>query len=227
VLRNAAVTLAASAPDLPVTEELRHGMPADELIAASAEADLLVVGTNKTGPISGLVHGTVPLRVAGRARCTTVVVPATWQPGGAGVVVGWNGDSTSNVALDFAVKEAVQRACPLTIVRAARVPPHPVADSRVASETTGALVERLARELAEVKEWLRSSQAGLEVHDVLRSDPAAAVIVEAAHGAELAVVGSHARGVLGGLILGSVSHDVLLNMPAPVAVVPHPEEPGT
>jgi nucleotide-binding universal stress UspA family protein len=226
VLERAAAVLGAGAGDVSIKEDLRSGAPADELITASSGADMLVLGTNKTGTVSGLMHGTIPLRVAGRARCVTVVVPATWSPGGSGVVVGWNGDSTSNVALEFGVKEAIRRGSSLAIVRAARLPPRTVADAKVASDTASAVLERLGREMAEVKEWLRDVHPDLEVHDVLRAEHAARVIVEAATGAELAVVGSHARGVLGGLILGSVSHDVLLNMPAPVAVVPHPEEPA-
>jgi nucleotide-binding universal stress UspA family protein len=225
VLEDAATTLAANAENAQITQELRHGRPADELIAASGEADLLVLGTNKTGPIAGLIHGTIPLRVAGRARCVTVVVPATWRTRGTGVVVGWNGDSTSNVALDFAVEEATTRGGSLTVVRAAHLPPRIIADSRVVVDTANDVVERQGRELTEVAGWLQATHPGLEVHPVLRSERAAAVIVEAAQAAELVVVGSHARGVLGGLILGSVSHDVLLNMPGPVAVVPPPEEP--
>jgi len=225
VLEHTATTLAANATNAQISQELRHGTPSGELITASADADLLVIGTNKTGPFAGLVHGTTPLRVAGRARCVTVVVPATWRGGGTGVVVGWNGDSTSNVALAFAVAEARARGCALIVARAAHLPPRIIADSRVTVDTATEVAERQGRELTEVVGWLRESNPGLEVHDVLRSERAAAVIVDAAKGAELVVVGSHARGVVGGLILGSVSHDVLLTMPAPVAVVPPPEEP--
>jgi nucleotide-binding universal stress UspA family protein len=226
VIRGAAATLAANAEGVSIREELRHGTPTDELITASADGDLLVLGTNKTGAISSLMHGTIPLRVPGRARCVTVVVPVTWRPGGSGVVVGWNGDRASNVALEFSVKEAVQRGCPLTVVRAVPPPPRTAADSRVASRTASADAERLGRELAEVVEWLRSIHPDLEVRDVLRTGRPGALIVEAAEGAELAVVGSHARVGLGGLLAESVSHDVLTHMPAPVAVAPHPDEPG-
>ena len=45
-------------------------------------------------------------------------------------------------------------------------------------------------------------------------------ILANAHDAELIVVGTHARGALGELVLGSVSHHVVKNSRCPVVVVP-------
>src|SRR4051812_48672023 len=115
-LEEAATTLAASAGNVSISRGMRHGAPDDEFVAASRDADLLVVGTYRTGPMSGLVHGTNALSLAGHAECITVVVPAAWRPSGTGVVAGWNGNSTSTAALDYAANEARRRGCPLTIV---------------------------------------------------------------------------------------------------------------
>jgi nucleotide-binding universal stress UspA family protein len=41
------------------------------------------------------------------------------------------------------------------------------------------------------------------------------------------VVGSHGRTALGGILLGSVSRDILVALPCPVAVVPGTSEPLT
>jgi hypothetical protein len=56
-------------PGVPVTVDVRHGDPADALLAASAAADLLVVGRPSNSP--------APLTVAlaGAAACPVLVVP--------------------------------------------------------------------------------------------------------------------------------------------------------
>jgi nucleotide-binding universal stress UspA family protein len=224
-LEEAAATLAGSAGNVSITRGMRHGSPVDELFAASREADLLVVGTHRAGPITGLVHGGNLESVAERAHCVSVVVPATWRHSGAGVVVGWNADSTSNGALDFAAREASSRGCSLTIVRAAEKHSHVGADSTAATGGSDAAIEQQRRELASAAERLRFQHPGLEIRDVLAAKHATHALAEAAAGAEVVVVGSHTRGPIGGLFLGSVSRDILHTLPAPVAVVPHREEP--
>jgi nucleotide-binding universal stress UspA family protein len=76
-LEEAAATLAGSAGNVSITRGRRHGAPAEELTAASRQADLLVVGTYRAGPVPGLVHGGSLASVAERAHSVSVVVPAT------------------------------------------------------------------------------------------------------------------------------------------------------
>jgi nucleotide-binding universal stress UspA family protein len=58
-----------------VTVRAVSGLPGRELIRASADADLVVVGARGTSPITRLLVGSVSNEVLHRARCPVVVVP--------------------------------------------------------------------------------------------------------------------------------------------------------
>ena len=224
-LRRASARIAKMSPDTTVKTSTRNGLPADVLSHASEDADLLVIGTNKTGKLAGVLHGTVPLKVAGRSKCPTVVVPAGWAPNSGSIVAAWENDGTAEAAVEFAATEAERLGRHLVVVHAWRLPaaistnlPH---DSAFLED----LVDAHARMLRDAAKRTRAAYPTLVVEETLEPGPIAVAVVEAAAGASLLVVGSHGKGVLRDLVLGSVSHDVLLNMPAPVAVIPPPVEP--
>jgi len=60
-------------PDLTVT--VTSGDPAEELVKASRDADMLVVGTRGSGVFSKLLLGSVSSKVTHYASCPIVVVP--------------------------------------------------------------------------------------------------------------------------------------------------------
>ena len=51
-----------------------HGEPATELVTASADADLLVIGAHHTGAIGDLVLGSVARDCVRYSRCPVVVI---------------------------------------------------------------------------------------------------------------------------------------------------------
>ncbi|TFB90185.1 universal stress protein [Cryobacterium algoricola] len=207
------------APGCRRTSYIRHGVPVEELVRASAAADLLVIGSNKTGLLAGAVYGTLPLRLAAHAHCPVVVVPATWRPRTGPVVVGFDNDLAGTEALDWAAGEAVRLGRGLRIVHSWSIP-MTIAIDLGAVVPVDALREANAEVLATAAQRVRDGHPGLDVVEVLDTGPAALVLVDASREAELLVVGTHGRGSVGSLILGSVSHDVLLNLPCPIAVIP-------
>ncbi|WEO79132.1 universal stress protein [Cryobacterium sp. SO2] len=223
-LADAARYVEQQSPELKATSIVRRGVPVDELVRASAEADLIVIGTNKTGVLVGAVHGTLPLRLAAHALCTVAVIPADWVAGeddvvGDSVVVGIEDDVAMDAPLAVAAAEAAVLSVPLKLVHAWSIPATLGVDFG-ASVPFDALIEAHDEILARALDRVRSSHATLPASTVLMQGAAAPALVEVASSAAALVVGTHGRGAVAGLILGSVSHDVLLNMPCPVLVVP-------
>jgi nucleotide-binding universal stress UspA family protein len=58
----------------PVTVRVVTGFPAEELIKASNDADLLVVGSHGAGGFARMIMGSVSNQVARHAHCPVVVV---------------------------------------------------------------------------------------------------------------------------------------------------------
>jgi nucleotide-binding universal stress UspA family protein len=69
--------IGATVPEIQVT--VVTGDPAVQLIAASHDADLLVVGSRGGGPLAQHLMGSVSSKVAHHAACPVVVIPAAEQ----------------------------------------------------------------------------------------------------------------------------------------------------
>jgi len=71
-----AVADRAGQPEVTVTVRVVTGRPADELIQASDDAELLVVAAHGAGGFRRLVMGSVSTQVVHHSRCPVVVIPA-------------------------------------------------------------------------------------------------------------------------------------------------------
>jgi len=74
MVSKAAVQLGESRP-ASVTVHAVNGFPAEELIQASRDADLVVVGSRGAGGFTRLMMGSVSNQVVHHAHCPVVVVP--------------------------------------------------------------------------------------------------------------------------------------------------------
>jgi nucleotide-binding universal stress UspA family protein len=59
----------------PVTVKAVHGFPAEELINAGKDADILVLGSRGAGGFSRLMMGSVAEQVARHTHCPILIVP--------------------------------------------------------------------------------------------------------------------------------------------------------
>ncbi|WP_411700718.1 universal stress protein [Conyzicola sp.] len=217
VLSDAVRRIEETAPGVRVEGTLRTGQPRAQLVAASSEADLLVIGTGRSEAGS---YATLPIRIASTARCPVVVVPAPRVPSDDGVLVGLESTAQQPLVVDFAASEAQNSGRALTVAHCWSVPKL-IAVAMFAHPGVWSRMQDLhARALAETLAHVRAGWPGLELHQRFREGPAALVLAEEAAGASLLVVGRHDRATVGDTLLGSTSHDLLLGMTCPIAVVP-------
>jgi nucleotide-binding universal stress UspA family protein len=221
VLEGASRHVGLHHPDLAVAADWVDGRPVSQIVRASASAELVVLGTDKSPEDDGPRIGTIPLSVAARSHCPVAIVPSLGNGHRRGVVVGIDQSRQSHAALALAVREAGWLRTTVRAVHAWKVPPP------FASDVTPDLQPDPGYE-AKLQGVLDGAIADLAVTvpqeitittELARENPALA-LVDRALNAELLVVGCRGRGRVASYVLGSVSHDVLLNITSPVIVVP-------
>ncbi|HVV14750.1 universal stress protein [Amycolatopsis sp.] len=177
----------------PVRTGLRRGLPSEQLVLASGEAETIVIGSRGLGGMTGLLLGSVALALATHAHCPVVVVRGETPLADGPVVVGVDGSACGDAAVGFAFEEAASQEAPLVAVRASA--------GRV-----------------DLDEYLAPWQAkypDVTVRGELADDRPARAILRSAPDARLVVVGSRTSGPIG---LGSTSKALLRNADCPVAV---------
>lgn len=214
--------LSIAYPELHVTSRLEPGSAAETLLEESAGAETVVVGSRGTGGFADLLVGSTALHVASHARCPVVAVPAPDDEDGdrRGVVVGVDGSPLSEAAVEWAFRAADEMAEPLVAVHtwsdASQVGPGVmlplVFDATLIEKEEEVLLAETTAGLAEKYPDVTVRRA------VVRGHPVKALVRESAS-ARLVVVGSHGRGSVRSLVLGSVGHGVLHHATCPVAVV--------
>lgn len=203
-----------------LVEQTRHGDPVEELLAASREADLLVVGTRRTSGLASLLHLTIPLQLAGKTGCPLVVVPAGWRSVEGPIVAGWEDDGSSDAAVALAALEAEAAGAELHLVRSWRLPAVEALDPQGSAEVY-TNVQRDQNDLLEHQvQRVRAEYPSVHIHSELTPDTAQVALERLGDEAALVVVGSHGRGAVADLLLGSVADDLIRSMTCPVMIAP-------
>ncbi|WP_034271747.1 universal stress protein [Haloechinothrix halophila] len=226
-----AVEVRANHPELPVHTRIPRGRPDDTIpdIVAESEPRLLVLGASGLGAVSRVVLGSTAGALVRTVHVPIVVVRGEHSaPSTAPVVAGLDGTSAGDRAVEFAFDFAARHGAPVRVVHVVAGTSHlspgapsvPVAprepldagqeEAKPSEDAVALRVERL----------LEGHPVKDVETDVVVGQPAGA-LMDAAATAQLLVVGTHGRGLLDRIILGSVSRAVLYHAPCPVGLL-HP-----
>ena len=132
------------------------------------------------------------------------------------IVVGVDGSTGAAQALEWAIEEAAHDNARLTAVMAWSRPVIYGAYAEVAVPFDERLREAA---VASLQATVQKVADGVEIHERIAEGPAVPVLTQAAHEADLLVVGSRGGGGFASLLLGSVALGCAHHSPVPVAVV--------
>ncbi|MFC8419831.1 universal stress protein [Streptomyces sp. NPDC057236] len=235
--REAAEGLRLRHPGVEVTTEQRAGAPAEVLLDAARDAELLVLGSRALSGLTGFLIGSVGQSVVARAEVPVVLVRAGEQaadehvkdPAGIPsaatgfrpVVVGLDTGSPDETVITFAFDEALRRGAPLTVLRVWNLPSSYAYSMAAGFDPREELVQVQAEVLTEALLPWREKYPDVEVTEASRLGSPAGHLIDAAHDASLVVVGRRIRRSPFGVHIGAVAHAVMHHATTPVAVVAH------
>jgi nucleotide-binding universal stress UspA family protein len=215
LLRDSADRFQIEFPGLDITAEQGFGDPAETLRRASEDATLTVVGAHGTNRVA-VALGSVAADIAASNPVPVAIIHPHEPPESGPVVVGINGTSTDGATLEFAFRAAASRHVALTAVRCYTKPELSyldlVTDDTSVPESERQIVsERIA-------EWSKEYPT-VPVHQVLLHDRPASALLDYSQFAQLVVVGSRACGGISGILVGSISHELITYSNAPLVIV--------
>ncbi|KOU69217.1 universal stress protein [Streptomyces sp. MMG1533] len=224
----AARTVTDRHPDLEVSTDVVTGDSVEALVAAAAEAEMLVLGSRGHGRVMGFLLGSVGQQVIVDAQRPVVLVRAGDEPSaeaaGREIVVGQQGvPEDSADVLRFAFETAAARGATVRAVRAWTLPPvfaYSPGSLKLLDEA-GGLEPYEKKALSAALQPLRDRFPDVPVVEHVEMGSAGQVLLSVAQEAQLMVVGRRAHRTAVGARIGSVAHGVLHHAGCPVAVVPH------
>jgi nucleotide-binding universal stress UspA family protein len=200
---------------IEVASELKCSPPVPTLVEMSEEAEMVVVGSNGRGAVGRVLLGSVSSGVVRSARCPVAVIrdedALMPHPDQAPVLVGIDCSPASELAAAIAFDEASRRGVDLTAL-------HAWSDAVLFEPPWVDWTSEAERSLAEYLAGWQERYPDVKVHRLVAFDHPGRQLIEESESAQLVVVGSHGRGRLTGMLLGSVSNAVVHSVHTPVIV---------
>ena len=137
------------------------------------------------------------------------------------IVVGVDGSDHAQRALQWAATEARLRGTALVAVHAWHIPATAYSTFTVPLVDSDALQRAAEDTLRAATEAVAARETGVVLERRVVEGPAAQALLTEADDAALLVVGSRGHGGFAGLLLGSVSQQVVHHARCPVVIVPH------
>jgi nucleotide-binding universal stress UspA family protein len=194
-------------------------------IADDARATLVVVGSTHRHGLGFAIPGTTAHRLLHGSAFPVIVAPAGWRESRAGGIrsigVGFDGSRESGAALGAAATLAKATGAALRVVAVfvAPNPAHPAfaVTSHGYTEIARDLRAALQRRLDAAVETL---PPGLRAESVVIDGIAADVLARESGSLDVLALGSRGYGALRGVMVGSVSSELLSRSRCPLLVVP-------
>jgi nucleotide-binding universal stress UspA family protein len=198
-------------PTIDISTRLVTGSVALQLSIMPKPADLLVLGTHKTGYLRGRSVGTLGMIIANAALSSVAVIPDNGLSQRHGVVVaiaasGWE------LAVAVGVREALRLSDGVILVHS--LPPTRKLAGRDAVAARAAAAQRL---MADATAAAHRAAPQVNVTTRVSTRPTLDAILDASWSASLLVIGSRVPDAVTGFV-GSTTHDVLTNINSPVLI---------
>ncbi|WP_329267810.1 universal stress protein [Streptomyces sp. NBC_01451] len=238
VLRRAEERVREACPGVRIHDEQQEGPATQALLRAAEQADVLVLGSRGLSGLTGFLVGSVALGVVARATRPVVLVrapaetPDEHPPARDGndpaptahgdVVLGIDLDEACDEVIEFAFEAAGLRGARLRVVHAWQTPsPLSLGPGEIGLIDETRRAEEWQGFLSAVLQVWRDKYPEIEVTETVAEGRAQSVLVRAATGASLLVVGHRLAERPLGPRTGPVTHAAIRHVGCPVAVVPH------